>query len=92
MSFLTKTTVLGLGGSDKKARKRAERRADAEWYRQQAIGPTPLGGEVDAGLVTSAVTETPEERKRRLRRMATIMDQGGEYGELTLSRPGLLSR
>lgn len=73
-----------------KAEKRAEEEAKRRAAELRAIGPSPQGTSLE---LESGATETPEQRRRRLARLASIINQGGDpYGELTLGKKGLLAR
>jgi hypothetical protein len=89
MSWLTEAVASITKGQSNEQR-RQKRAYEDELAAQRAIGPVPKAG--DLNLETGGAGETDEQRKKRMRRAALMMQNGGDpYGELTLSNKGLLS-
>ena len=90
MSWLSHTWRDITGETARRDTERARRR---QRLHELAVGPVALGDTLDAGAMDSRGGESADERRRRLRRLATIMENGGDmYGDLTLGKRGLLSR
>jgi hypothetical protein len=88
MSWLSEA-VRSVAHGESKAERRARRATELEKAKLRAIGPASTGQTVE--LQTQARTESPEERRRRLARVAGIMEDGGSvFDELRLGGRGRL--
>ena len=88
MSWVSEA-VRSIAYGESKAERRARRATEAEKKRLAAIGPASTGQSLE--LQTQARTESPEERRRRLARLAGIVQDGGSvFDELRLGGRGRL--
>lgn len=73
MSWLSES-VRSMVHGESKAERRARRAKEAEEAKLKAIGPAPKGDSLESQIASR--TETPEERRKRLARLAGVGQSG----------------
>ena len=89
MSWLT-DIVRKIATGETKGERNTRYAAEAQLRAMQAIGPSPSGDALEAGVMGGG--ETPEQRRRRLARLANLQRYGDAYGQLQLGNTSLLGQ
>ena len=88
MSWLSES-VRSVVHGESKAERRARRAKEAEEAKLKAIGPVPKGDSLESQIASRE--ETPEERRKRLARLAGVVQSGGSvFDKLKLGSCGKL--